>query len=188
MNPSRERRAPAFTDMKKTITAFAAAFAIVLGGAAAAAVADPYVPSGPAAGPATMLPGGVADFGFGGFVPGESVVFTLTGENASGATLASAGVLAARETKTSDPVPADPDGAASIRVTLPANASGTYTLLADAPSGSIETTFAVSVAATGVEIPAWLIWGAVGAVGLGVIALIAVSAARRTRRELVSES
>ncbi|AYF97237.1 hypothetical protein [Protaetiibacter intestinalis] len=169
-------------NVKKTITALAAAFALTIGGAASAAIADPYPATDGAAGPATVAPGGSASFGFDGFLPQESVTFTLTGENASGATLAASGVLAVVDNSAPVTKPASGAGAASVSVTLPANATGTYTLVASAESGSATTTFAVSIAATGADVPAWLIWGGVGAVGLGVLALIAVSASRRTRK------
>ena len=169
--------------LKKTITVLAAAFALTIGGASAAAVADPYVPSGGAAGPTTVAPGGTATFGWAGFEPGETVSFTLTGESASSATLAA---LAAVETKTLVKN-ADSAGNGSVTVTLPANATGTYTLTATAESGTASTQFAAGVAATGADVSPVLIWGAVGAVGLGVIALISVSAVRRNREAEVLE-
>ena len=61
------------------------------------------------------------------FIPGADVTFTLTGENATGATLAV--FKAAVNTKTAVKA-ADASGSVAIDVTLPTNASGTYTLAA----------------------------------------------------------
>ncbi|OUZ10505.1 hypothetical protein BHE97_07015 [Aeromicrobium sp. PE09-221] len=108
----------------KIVAAFAAALALVLVPAAANAE---YTPGGPAGGAVIIAPGGSATIPFTGFEPNENVTFTLTGENAAGATLAS---LATVVNSTSTTKAADANGAASVTVTLPENATGTYTLTA----------------------------------------------------------
>jgi len=84
---------------------------------------------------------------------------------------------------------ANASGQASVTVTLPTNAVGSYTLTATgAESGSSQITINTGIAATGADVSPVLLWGAVGAVGLGVIALIAVGAVRRSRQtELVEQ-
>ncbi|QNO38099.1 hypothetical protein H4J02_03455 [Protaetiibacter sp. SSC-01] len=169
--------------LKKTITALAAAFALTIGGAASAAIA--YTPAEFASGPATVAPGQPATFAFDSFQPNEPVTFTLRGENASGATLAALAVVDEKSLAKA----ADGSGVATVTVTLPSNAVGSYTLTATgAQSGSAQTTITVSIAATGADVSPVLLWGAVGAVGLGAIALIAVAAVRRSRQsELVEQ-
>lgn len=162
--------------LKKIIATFAAAFVIVLGSASAASAA-PYPPE-VEGGPTSIAPGGSGTFTFANFDPNESVTFTLTGESASAATLAA---LAAVDSKSITKA-ADASGTASVTVTLPANATGTYTLTASAASGTASTTITAALGATGADISPILLWGAVGIVGLGVIALIAVAAVRRSRR------
>jgi hypothetical protein len=171
--------------LKKTITALAAAFVIVLGGASAGYAADDYTPV-ITGGPTTITPGGSGTFTFSDFEPNEPVTFTLTGENGAGATLAAlAAVTSASLVKN-----ADAAGNASVTVTLPSNASGTYTLTAAGANGTPGTSFTVPAAlgATGADISPIMLWGAVGIVGLGVIALIVVSAVRRSRRSEAVES
>lgn len=163
--------------LTRTISAFAAAIALALGGVASAASAADYPPA-VVGGPTSITPGGSGTFTFNQFDPGESVTFTLTGENGAGATLAAlAAVTSASISKN-----ADGAGVASVTVTLPQNATGSYTLTASAASGTASTTIAATVAATGADVSPLLIWVAVGAVGLGVIALIVVASVRRTRR------
>ena len=169
--------------LKKSITAIAAAFAIALGGAATAAAA--YVPAPQGGGTATVTPGQPATLTFVNFGPNEPVTFTLRGENASGSTLAALAVVDEKSLAKQ----ANASGQASVTVTLPTNAVGSYTLTATgAESGSSQITINTGIAATGADVSPVLLWGAVGAVGLGVIALIAVGAVRRSRQtELVEQ-
>lgn len=109
----------------KIVAALAVAVALVLAPTAANAE---YTPGGPAGGAVIIAPGGSATIPFTGFEPNEDVRFTLTGENAAGATLAS---LAAVVNSTSTTKTADANGAVSVTVTLPENATGTYTLTAE---------------------------------------------------------
>ncbi|PSL38911.1 hypothetical protein CLV49_2541 [Labedella gwakjiensis] len=116
------------------------------------------------------------------FTPGEDVSFTLTGENASAATLAV--FKAAVETKSLTKA-ADASGSAALDVTLPANASGTYTITGTGLSSGIVGTAAVTVVAGdgsgtddgdglavtgGTALTA--IWIAGGALALGIVLLL----------------
>jgi hypothetical protein len=163
---------------KKFITAIAAGLIIVLGGASAAGAAD-YTPE-VEGGPTTIAPGGSGTFTFADFVPGEPVTITLTGESANAATLAALSAVSS----TSIVKNATAGGVVTVTVTLPSNASGTYTLTAAGQNGAPSTTFTVpsALGATGADMSPIMLWGAVGILGLGVIALIAVSAVRRSRR------
>ncbi|RLV57086.1 LPXTG cell wall anchor domain-containing protein [Aeromicrobium phragmitis] len=109
----------------KLAAVFVAVSALVL--APTAATAE-YTPAGPAAGAVIIAPGGTATIPFTGFAPNEPVEFTLTGFNASDATLAS--LKAAPVESTSITKQADANGAVSVTVTLPDNAAGEYTLTA----------------------------------------------------------
>ncbi|WP_293787085.1 hypothetical protein [uncultured Aeromicrobium sp.] len=109
----------------KLAAVFVAVSALAL--APTAATAE-YTPSGPAAGAVIIAPGGTATIPFSGFEPNEGVTFTLTGFNASGATLASLATAAVESISTTKQ--ADANGTASVTVTLPANATGEYTLTA----------------------------------------------------------
>ena len=82
----------------------------------------------------TVTPGGTIDFAVadGTFVPGEPVTISLTGESASGASLAV--LKAAVETATLGTIPAAADGSISTGIKFPANASGVYTITATSPS------------------------------------------------------
>ncbi|GAA5035499.1 hypothetical protein ACFQRL_00865 [Microbacterium fluvii] len=132
--------------MKKTIKATAAAALLAVAIFAAPAAANAYIPSGDITGPATIAPGGSGTFSFAGFDPSETVSFTLTGENGAGATLAFVkfAVSSASTTKT-----AGSDGAASVAVTLPSNASGDYTLTGTGATSGIVGSTVLSVAADG---------------------------------------
>lgn len=176
--------------MKNLRTKFAAvviaAAAIVAAPAAASAA---YPDATFVSGPATLVPGQPATFVFSGFEPGEPVTFTLTGENAAGATLATVRAAAA-DVKTLVKNAAA-DGTASVTVTLPSNASGTYTLTADAASTDpASTTFSVAAAGglppTGIDAASmtsvWIGGGALLAAG------IAVTSVAMIRRRQAQES
>lgn len=77
------------------------------------------------------------------FIPGEPVAISLTGENASGASLAF--VKFAVETALLGTVPASADGGLDgVAIRLPSNASGSYTVLATSPSNPIGVSASVS--------------------------------------------
>lgn len=177
--------------MKNLRTKFAAVViaAAAIVAAPAAASAAGYPDATVVSGPATVVPGQPATFVFGGFEPGEPVTFTLTGENASGATLATVRAAAA-DIKTLVKNAAA-DGTATVTVTLPSNASGTYRLTADAASTDpASTTFSVAAAgglpATGIDAASmtsvWIGGGALLAAG------IAVTSVAMIRRRQAQES
>ncbi len=135
--------------MKRSITKAAAIAAIVAGAMfAVPTAASAYTPSPTGeVSSTTVAPGGTFTFfttasPFDGFEP---VSFTLTGENASGASLAF--VKFAVETKNLGTVEADADGNVSAQVQLPANASGTYTIVATSPSNPVGVSATVTIAA-----------------------------------------
>jgi hypothetical protein len=127
-----------------------------------------------------VTPGGTVEVSFVGFEPNELVSFTLTGENGAGATLA---VFRAAISSASLEKAAAADGTASVEVTLPTNAVGDYTLLAegaDASASAVITAAAAvdpdedgdgGLAVTGASALS-TIWIAGGTLGLGVVLLL----------------
>lgn len=133
--------------MKHRLTKAAAAVAIAAAAVfAAPAMANAYTPNTPDAGSVTIAPGGAAIVPFTDFLPGESVSFTLTGENGAGATLAFAKFVVNSTSLTKN---AAADGSVSVSVTLPSNAAGTYTLTGTAASGSATANIDSGVALAG---------------------------------------
>lgn len=120
----------------KTAAALTLAAAATL---AVPSVANAYVPTpepGAAVSSSTVTPGGSVSFFVspGTFVPGESVTLYLSGENASGASLAMIRA-AAVERQEFGVREATEDGALPpVNIKLPANASGVYEVLATSPS------------------------------------------------------
>jgi hypothetical protein len=169
--------------LRTKIAAVAIAAAAII---AAPAAASAYTPT-PISGPTTIAPGGSGTFSFSGFAPNESVLFTLTGENGAGATLAMVkfAVSSASITKA-----ASGTGAASVEVTLPSNATGTYTLLAAGQSSGDSTSVSItasssggSIAETGFDAGSMLgVWIGGGVLLLGGV-LVTVFAARRERQD-----
>jgi len=184
--------------IKKALAA--AALVVVAIFAVPTAAQAAYVPDSLITAPGAIAPGGTGTIGFGAgaFTPGESVSFTLTGENASGATLASV-VTAVSSTSTSKTASAS--GATSVSVTLPSNASGSYTLTATgASSGNIAS---VSLSAgtaggsgtgtdtgtgtgsglpnTGAMDPTLGIWAGGGLLALGAAFVIVLTVVRRQK-------
>ena len=176
---------------KKSLAALALTALAVLAGPAAANAAG-YVPDSNIIVSGAIVPGGVVtvDFTEASFTPGEEVSFTLTGENAAGATLASfrsvvnsqSLVKVARST-----------GAVSLDVTLPSDSSGTYTVTATGlTSGTIGTASLTVTPAdaaapspggtlsnTGFNTPMLVIWTAAGALLLGIALIVVIGFARR---------
>lgn len=175
--------------MLKKITAV---FALALAGLFIAPVAAnaSYVPGADIVVTGDVTPGGtfVVTFTDGAFQPNEDVSLALTGENATGATLAAVNTKTLVKT-------ASATGSVSLTVTLPTNATGTYTVTGTGLSSQIIGTTTVTVRAavagggagaggladTGFNTPAFLVWGAAGAVVLGA-ALIAVLVMMRRQR------
>ena len=152
---------------------------------AAPAMAQAYTPSGPDTVSVTISSSGTVPVA--GFQAGTQVVFTLVGENASGASFAQ--VKIARESISTTRT-ADSTGAASVYVNLPANASGSYTLSAsgaraDAAGGGTgsDTNAGPTLPSTGGDSESLLgIWVGGGALVLAG-ATIAVAATVRRNRE-----
>jgi hypothetical protein len=179
--------------MKKLIAA------VVLAGAAliatpAAANAAGYVPTSNVSVSGSTVAGGttIINFGPGSFVGNETVNISVTG--------AGAVTLGALPTTTvSKAYVASASGAVSPRVTLPAGASGTYTLTATgATSGNVGTAAITatpaagaaavgasggtgSLAFTGGTISALALWVGGGAVVLGGGLLVVRGSVRRQR-------
>jgi hypothetical protein len=180
---------------KKSFAAIALAVLAVIAVPTAANAAG-YVPVGNISVSGTPAPGSVVEVAFtaGSFTPGESVSFTLTGENAAGATLAVVNSQSLVKT-------AADTGAVALDVTLPADASGTYTTTAtgltsgtvgtasltvasaDAAAGSASGsgTSTGGLASTGYDAPMLAIWAAAGALLLGIALMVALTVVRRQR-------
>lgn len=138
----------------------------------------------------------IVSFKSGSFLPGENVQFTLTGEDAASASLAS---LRAVINSKSIVKPATSSGAVSVSVTLPTDATGTYTLTAtgatsgnvgtvsltvtplDTGTGSGPVSSSGGLAHTGSTISLIAIWAAGGVVLLGA-AFVAVNVIVRRQR------
>ena len=124
--------------MKNTILRAAAAISLAAAVVMAPTVANAYVdPSTAIATPSTIAPGQTSTFTTNGapFTGDEEVLISLTGENASGATLGM--VKAAVQTNTSLRSHAKA-GALAVPITFPSNASGVYNLtFTGATSGTV---------------------------------------------------
>jgi len=181
--------------IKKALAA--AALVVVAIFAVPTAAQAAYVPNTLISSPGSIAPGGTGTVSFaaGAFAPGESVSFTLTGENAAGATLAAV-VTAVSSTSTTKTAAAD--GSTSVSITLPSNATGAYTLTATgATSGNIATV-AISAGAasgggtgtggasgglpnTGAMDPTLGIWAGGGLLALGAAFVIVLTVVRRQK-------
>ncbi len=163
----------------------AVASALIIAPAAAASATATYVPGAPAATvTGTPAPGAtvVVGFGAGTFAPNEDVISVLSGANASTARLASTTAI----TK-----PAAADGSLGVSVTLPANASGTYTLTAT--QGDIVRTRTIVVPAADAAAPGGLantgadsaaaFWFAGGLLALGATTVVTLNVVRRNRAQ-----
>jgi len=160
-----------------------------------------YVPNAQITATGDFTPGGtfVVEFSDGAFQPNEEVSLALTGENATGATLAVVNTQTTQKT-------ASATGAVSLTVTLPTNATGSYTVTGTGLStgliGSVTITVSAApgagagagagadtngdgLADTGFNTPAFVVWAAAGAVVLGA-ALIAVFVMMRRQRASVT--
>jgi len=178
---------------KKTFAAIALAVLAVFAVPAAANAAG-YVPEGNVTvSDSTVEPGQTVSVSFddASFAAGESVSFTLTGENAAGATLAT---IKAVVNSTSITKTASAAGAVNVAVTLPTNASGSYTLTGTGlTSANVGTATLTAVAAdsaaaangglasTGYNAPMLAIWAAAGALLLGIALVVVLTVVRRQR-------
>ncbi|OII43516.1 hypothetical protein [Plantibacter sp. MMLR14_011] len=182
--------------MIKKITAV---FALALAGLFIAPVAAnaSYVPNAGITVSGSVTAGGTStvSFGDGGFQPGETVSLALTGENATGATLAAVDTQTIQKT-------ASATGAVNLNVTLPTNATGSYTVTATGLTTGITGTATLTVTAagsgsgsggndndladTGFGAPAFVVWGAAGAVALGAALIAVLVMVRRQRASLAA--
>lgn len=110
------------TTMIRAVAALSLAAAALMAPAAAHAYTDPVVVS---VSPSSVAPGGVATFTTPqtSFDADETIAISITGVNASGATLASVAVQTNDSLRTKAV-----DGRLNVPITLPSNASGTYYL------------------------------------------------------------
>ncbi|MBA8816901.1 hypothetical protein FHX48_001994 [Microbacterium halimionae] len=172
--------------MKNLRTKIAAVAIAVVALIAAPAAANAYTPSSPT-GTVTITPGGTSTVQFGGFEDEEPIVFTLTGENGAGGTLSSVRFVV---NSTSITKAADEDGDASVAVTLPANASGSYSLAAVGQSSGASAAVTIDsgvAAGSGTALPATGfdtasmtgIWVGGGVLLMGGIAVTVIALMRR---------
>ncbi|MGR6743331.1 LPXTG cell wall anchor domain-containing protein [Microbacterium arborescens] len=134
--------------MKNRLIKAAAASAIAAAAVfAAPAIANAYTPAPVGGSSVTVTAGGTATIAFNNFEPNESVTGTLTGENAAAGSVA---FVKFAVTSTSTTKVANAAGEVAFQVTLPANATGEYTLTATGTvSGASTVTIAVPAAAGG---------------------------------------
>lgn len=140
--------------MKLRLLQTAAAVTLAAGAIFAPVAANAYAPDAED-GSVVVTAGGTVTVTFTDFAPNEDVQFFLSGENASGASLAfvkfafESNVLIGTKTATGS-------GSVSPAVTLPSNASGTYTLAAvGTDSGeTADATITVAAAAGDPTLPA----------------------------------
>jgi hypothetical protein len=154
---------------KKSFAAIALAVLAVIA-VPTAANANGYAPATNITVTGDVAPGGivVVNFANNTFIAGESVSFTLTGENATGATLASFKAVVNSQSLVKT---ASGEGAVALDVTLPTNASGTYTTTATGlTSGTV-----------GYDAPMLAIWAAAGALLLGIALMVVLTVVRRQR-------
>ena len=169
--------------------------------APAAANAAGYVPSGNVTVSGSATAGGTVTVGFapGSFTPNETVSVSVSGNTAVTLSAVKAAVL------TQFTKQATASGAFSVNVTLPSNASGTYTLTATGLSSGNVGTAAITVgpatvantgngaslantgsgsqlANTGATLPMLMIWIGAGALILGVAIVGTLAFVRRQRR------
>lgn len=186
--------------IRKVVAGFALAVAALVAVPAAAMAVDGYtpVPNESYSGQTVVAPGGTTTITFAAafFTPGETVSFRLIGENAAGATLASFYTVVNSSPAINKVAGA---GGTPVAVTLPANASGTYSLNASSPSkGNVSVAISVGSAGTGGAAAggagtglattgaagdqllwAWVAGGALAFVGGGVLVASAVRKQRK---------
>jgi hypothetical protein len=174
--------------MKKII---AAALLVVAGVFAGPAAAQAYVPTTNVSVVGNVAPGGtiIVNVVNGTFIAGEQVSFAVTGEGSV--------TLAAIETTTLIKN-ANAEGGASVSVTLPTTARGSYALTATGLDSARVATATLTVVAadgrpvassnnagglafTGSTVPTLVIWSAAGALMLGIALMVVVTLQRRAR-------
>jgi len=182
--------------MFKRSLAVAALAVLAIFSVPAAANAAGYVPEGNVIVEGAPAPGAVVQVIFTeeSFTPGENVSFTLSGENAAGATLASIRAVVNSQSLVKS---ATGTGAVTLDVTLPSDATGTYTTTATGLTSGRVGTAAITVAAvdagagssnsdgglasTGYNAPMLAIWAGAGALLLGIALVVVLGIVRRQR-------
>jgi hypothetical protein len=169
--------------------AFAAAALTILAifAAPAAANAAGYVPPANDTVTGNATAGGTVavDFIAGSYTNGETVNISVDGSGTATLSVVKANVATLAKAATAT-------GALAVKVTLPTDATGSYTLTGTgATSGQIGTSTITVVAAdagtstglasTGYNVPMLLIWSAAGAVLLGIALVLVLGYVRRQR-------
>ena len=168
---------------KKTLAAVIIAVAAIFAMPVAANAAG-YTPVTAVVSDTTPAPGQSVTVSFpdGTFANNESVGIAVTGNS-------SATVAVVKAATVSTTKPASATGSLSFVVTLPADATGTYTVTATGLSSGIVGTAVLTVtpaaagglAATGANFPFLMVWTAGGALLLGIALLIVLTVVRRQR-------
>ena len=182
--------------LKKALAVLSIAV-MALVAAPVAANAAGYVPSGNVTVSGSATPGGTVTVSFasGSFTPNEQVSVSVSGDTTVTLSAVKAAVL------TTFTKAASASGSFSVNVTLPTNATGTYTLTATGlTSGNVGTASITTVPAsgsnatlantgggaalanTGATLPMLMIWIGAGALILGVAIVSTLAFVRRQRR------
>lgn len=181
--------------LKKALAVLTVAFVALVAAPSAANAA--YVPSSNITVTGDAVPGGTVtvNFAAGSFAPNETVSASVSGDTPVTLSAVKAAVVS-QFTKQ-----ASATGAVSINVTLPTNASGTYTLTATGltsgnvgtaaitvvpasvanTSASVGNAGGAALAETGASLPMLMVWIGVGALILGVAAVTTVGFVRKRR-------
>jgi hypothetical protein len=184
---------------KKSFAAIALAVLAIIA-VPTAANASGYAPAENISVSGNVVAGGlvVVNFSNSTFIAGESVSFNLSGENAAGATLATFKTVVNSQSLVKT---ANGSGGVALDVTLPTNASGTYTTTATGLTSGTVGTAALTIASadgaagtgtgtdssngglasTGYDAPMLAIWAAAGALMLGLALMVALTVVRRQR-------
>lgn len=181
------------------IAAIAAGAMLAVPSAASAATYTP-APSGETS-VSVVAPGGTFQFFVedDAFVPGETVSISITGENAAGASLAFARFAVTTNVLGTTTANAT-GGVDAVSITLPADATGTYTILATSASNPVGVSATITVAAaaggdaaddglaaTGLDSAATLtLWVGGGALILVGGGLAVAGAVRRNKRQVAA--
>lgn len=133
------KNAPSLSARSKLVKTAAALTLAAAATLAVPSVANAYVPTpepGAAVSSSTVATGGAVSFFVapGTFQPGETVTIYLSGENAAGASLAMIRVAAVERQELGVREANDDGSLPAVDIKLPANASGTYEVLATSPS------------------------------------------------------
>ena len=174
--------------VKKAFAVIALAILAIFAVPAAASAAG-YVPADNVSVVGTVSAGGTVavNFSSGSFTGGEQVSFAVTGSGTVTLSVFKAATVTLVKSATAG-------GAASVNVTLPVDATGSYTTTATGLSSGTVGTATLTVAAadsgsavdeglsgTGYDAPVLLIWGAAGALLLGIALIVVLGVVRRQR-------